>query len=237
MAKQIGWCAIIFSALSCEDASLIKCAWKIFNWNRWFHGWVCWSLTETLQKGCLHLFNANSDNKYLDLFLVGIPSAKLQSLSSWGCCWVLANTTPFVRCNVLVVDTWPGVPWTKQKLCVGPVPRIFRCGGLEMIEVRCRFIEKLEILQVVQLLLKTRWRGSTSPFPATTSGTLAWTSLQATNSRRDAEMASDKTSGEEDVWLLGGFWWSRWLPTPARTVQLEDTSCVHVIFSLKASSF
>lgn len=66
--------------------------------------------------------------KYLYLFLVGIPS-KLQSLSS-GCCWVLANTAPFVRCNVLVVDTWPGVPWTKQKLCVGPVPRIFRCGGV-----------------------------------------------------------------------------------------------------------
>ena len=129
MAKQIGWCAIIFSALSCEDTSLIKCAWKIFNWNRWFHGWVCWSLSETLQKGCLHLFNENSDNKYLYLFLVGIPS-KLQSLSSWGCCWVLANTAPFVRCNVLVVDTWPGVPWTKQKLCVGPVPRIFRCGGV-----------------------------------------------------------------------------------------------------------
>ena len=220
MAKQIGWCAIIFSALSCEDASLIKCAWNIFNWNRWFHGWVCWSVTETLQKGCLHLFNENSDNKYLYLFLVGIPSAKLQSLSSWGCCWVLANTAPFVRCNVLVVDTWPGVPWTKQKLCVGPVPRIFRWEGLEMIEVRCRFIEKLEILQVVQLLLKTRWRGSTSPFPATTSGILAWTSLQATNSRRDAEMAS----GQDIRWgrrvTLGGFWWSRWRPTPARTARI-----------------
>ena len=141
--SRLGDVQLFFSALSCEDTSLIKCAWKIFNWNRWFHAWVCWSLSESLQKGCLHLFNENSDNKYLDLFLVGIPSAKLQSLSSWGCCWVLANTAPFVRCNVLVVDTWPGVPWTKQKLCVGPVPRIFRCRGLEMIEVRCRFIEKV----------------------------------------------------------------------------------------------
>lgn len=66
-------------------------------------------------------------------------------------------------------------------------------------------VEKLEILQVLQLL-KTRFHFSVpcnhptvSAFVVGTSGTLAWTSLQATNSRRDAEMASDKTSGEEDV--------------------------------------
>ena len=191
-------------------------------------------LAETLQKGCLHLFNENSDNKYLDLFLVGIPSAKLQSLSSWGCCWVLANTAPFVRCNVLVVDTWPGVPWTKQKLCVGPVPRIFRCGGLEMIEVRCRFIEKLEILQVVQLLLKTRFH-----FPVPCNH-VRHTGVDIVAGNKQQKRC--RNGVRQDIrWgrrvTFGGFWWSRWLPTTARTVQLEDTSCVHVIFSLKASSF
>lgn len=233
MAKQIGWCAIIFSALSCEDTSLIKCAWKIFNWNRWFHGWVCWSLTETLQKGCLHLFNENSDNIWTS-FLLGYLQQSYKAfrpevaVESWQTPRHLSDAT-FWSSILGLVYLEPS-----RSYALGQCHASSGAGGWKWLKWGADLSKSWRFCKLCSFYSR---RGSTSPFPATTSGTLAWTSLQATNSRGDAEMASDKTSGEEDVWLLGGFWWSRWLPTPARTVQLEDSSCVHVIFGLKASSF
>ena len=116
------------------------------------------------------------------------------------CCWVLATPRHFVRCNVW--SSILGLVYLEpsRSYALGQCHASSGAGGLEMIEVRCRFIEKWRFCKLLQLLLKTRFH---FPVPCNHVRHTGVDIVAGNKQQKRCRNGVRQTSGEEDVWLRG----------------------------------